>query len=145
MPWWGWIVVGAVLLGAELGLVDADFYLVFLGVSALVVGGAVFVAPGLPTWIQWLAFAALAVTSMVGFRARVYDKLRGSPAGFGDGVVGETATASEPIAPGANGRGELRGTVWTLRNVGPEPVGPGDRVRVVAAHGLTLDVRAPET
>ena len=33
MPWWGWIVVGAVLLGAELLLIDAEFYFVFLGVA----------------------------------------------------------------------------------------------------------------
>jgi membrane protein implicated in regulation of membrane protease activity len=26
MPWWGWIVVGAVLLGAELFVIPTDFY-----------------------------------------------------------------------------------------------------------------------
>ena len=38
MPWWGWILVGTLLLAAELFVVQADFYLVFLGFSALVVG-----------------------------------------------------------------------------------------------------------
>ena len=38
MEWWAWIAVGAVLLGSELGIVDAQFYLVFVGASALVVG-----------------------------------------------------------------------------------------------------------
>ena len=37
MPWWGWVVVGAALLGAEI-VVPTDFYLVFLGLSALAVG-----------------------------------------------------------------------------------------------------------
>ncbi|TDJ16346.1 MAG: NfeD family protein, partial [Deltaproteobacteria bacterium] len=37
MVWWQWIVLGVVLLGAEM-MVDAEFYLVFLGVSALTVG-----------------------------------------------------------------------------------------------------------
>ena len=34
MAWWSWMVLGAVLLAAELFAVDAQFYLVFLGVSA---------------------------------------------------------------------------------------------------------------
>ena len=38
MPWWGWITVGALLLVAEITIVDLEFYLVFLGVSALAVG-----------------------------------------------------------------------------------------------------------
>jgi membrane protein implicated in regulation of membrane protease activity len=38
MPWWGWIIVGALLMGAELFVIDAQFYLVFLGVSAIAVG-----------------------------------------------------------------------------------------------------------
>ena len=37
MPFWGWIVVGAALLGAET-VVNAQFYLVFLGGAALATG-----------------------------------------------------------------------------------------------------------
>jgi membrane protein implicated in regulation of membrane protease activity len=38
MQWWAWIAVGAILLGSELGFVDAQFYLVFVGAAALLVG-----------------------------------------------------------------------------------------------------------
>ena len=38
MPWWGWLVVGALLLGVEMFVIDAQFYLVFLGVAAALVG-----------------------------------------------------------------------------------------------------------
>ena len=37
MQWWAWIAVGAILLGSELAFVDAQFYLVIVGGSALVV------------------------------------------------------------------------------------------------------------
>jgi len=30
MPWWGWIIFGALLLGSELMFIDAAFYLVFI-------------------------------------------------------------------------------------------------------------------
>jgi hypothetical protein len=49
MPFWGWIVAGALLLGAET-VVDAQFYLVFLGSAAVLTGGVVMLskpfAPG---------------------------------------------------------------------------------------------------
>ena len=35
MTWWGWMILGAVLFGAELFAVDAQFYLVFLGLSVM--------------------------------------------------------------------------------------------------------------
>jgi membrane protein implicated in regulation of membrane protease activity len=145
MPWWGWIIVGAVLLGAELALVEAEFYLVFLGVSALLVGGVVLAAPDFPVWLQWLGFAAIAVTGMVTFRNRMYEKLRGGAAGeVGDGLRGEIVLVGEAIVPGATGRGELRGTTWTLRNVGDAELAAGDRARVEASRGLVLDVAPPD-
>src|ERR1700722_12101289 len=38
MQWWGWVTVGAILLGSELTFVNAQFYLVFVGGAALIVG-----------------------------------------------------------------------------------------------------------
>ena len=35
MNWWGWIIAGAILLGAELSFVNAQFYLVFIGSAAM--------------------------------------------------------------------------------------------------------------
>ncbi|MBT8091090.1 MAG: hypothetical protein KJO01_12870 [Gammaproteobacteria bacterium] len=37
MTWWGWMILGAVLPGAELIAIDAQFYLLFLGISAALV------------------------------------------------------------------------------------------------------------
>lgn len=79
MPWWGWIVVGAILLGSELFFIEAEFFLVFIGLSAAATGLAVLGFPGLAPWLQWLLFAALALGSMALFRRRVYQKLRTSP------------------------------------------------------------------
>src|SRR5512134_1168331 len=119
MPWWGWILVGTLLLAGELFVVEADFYLVFLGFSALVVGALTLLGLGGPLWSQWLIFAVVAVASTVFFRRRVYQKLR--PPGtseVSDSVVGEWVVAREAIAPGGLGQAELRGTVWSARNAG---------------------------
>lgn len=139
MPWWGWILVGAILLGSEL-FVTTEFYLVFLGVAAVAVGlfGMAF---ELAVWQQWLSFGVLAVVFLVGFRRRFWSWVGTNDAGVRDRMVGELATVSERIEPGGTGGAELRGSVWTARNVGDTPLEPGDRARAVEIDGLTLEVR----
>ena len=144
MPWWGWIVVGATLLGSELLGVDAAFYLVFLGVSALIVGlidlGGFWGEP----WEEWAGFAALSVVAMVAFRQRIYSQLRGGRGpGVREGVTGESARVIEAIAPGQEGRVELRGSPWTALNNTNETLEAGERVLVERAEGLTLHLRRP--
>ena len=51
MPWWGWIVLGCLLLGSEL-VITTDFYLAILGAAALTVAAvASLTAVGL--WALW--------------------------------------------------------------------------------------------
>jgi len=142
MPWWGWVAAGMMMLVAELALVDAAFYLVFLGISALLVGALALAGVPLPFWMQWTVFALLAVGSLVFFRGKVYDRLRGGSAGLiPEGVTGDAAVALEAIAPGARGRVELRGSSWTALNRGTMQIEVGSRCLVERAEGLTLVVR----
>ena len=68
MTWWAWMVLGLILLGIELFAVDAQFYLVFLGVSAALVGLAGMLGVHMPEWAQWLAFALLSLLFFLTFR-----------------------------------------------------------------------------
>ena len=142
MPWWGWITVGAMLLVAEMTIVDLEFYLVFLGISALLVGMFELAGIAMPFWVQWLVFAALALGSLVIFRQRVYAKLRPPPeGGVQVGVDGARATAIDEIAPGATGSVTLRGTNWTGINRGAETIPAGSICRVDSSEGLMLNLR----
>ena len=67
MTWWAWAIAGAILLGAELGFIDAQFYLVFVGVSALIVGAVALVMPSMPTWVEWALFTVLAILTVTTF------------------------------------------------------------------------------
>ena len=58
-----------------------------------------------------------------------------------DSLVGQVAVAIGDIAPGQHGRAELRGTGWSARNVDTTVLISGQRCRVVAVHGLMLDLR----
>jgi inner membrane protein len=142
MPWWGWIVVGAVLLGAELFVIPTDFYLVFLGVSAIAVGAIAWTGLVASPTLEWLLFAAIAAVSLVFFRARFARRMAfAGNARVDDTLAGERGTAREAMAPGATGRVELRGTPWSARNVGDVALAAGEAVRVERVEGLTLFVR----
>ena len=68
MTWWSWMILGAILLAAELLGVEAAFFLAFIGVAAMAVGLLELAGAGLDAWVQWLVFAVLAIILMVFFR-----------------------------------------------------------------------------
>jgi membrane protein implicated in regulation of membrane protease activity len=143
MPWWGWLIVGIGLLGIEMFVIDLQFYLVFLGVSAAIVGLFGLAGLAMPQWAQWLLFAALAVASMVAFRRRVYTLLRGQP-----GLVQERITSGDKVAvpvtlePGQSCRVDYRGTTWTARNVDVLPIAAGSEAVISDVDDLTLHLKA---
>ena len=140
MPWWGWIVVGGLLLGAEMFAIDAQFYLIFIGVAALSVGLVEMLGVSLPIWMQWLLFAVLSVAIMVLFRRRLYDKLRGNIPDMKDIMAGKHVMITDDLAPGAECRVAHRGTNWTALNVGQTAITGGTRAQIASVDGLTLHV-----
>jgi membrane protein implicated in regulation of membrane protease activity len=136
------MILGAVLLGAELFAVDAQFYLVFLGVAAAIVGLAGLFGIVTPEWVQWLSFAVLSLIFFLTFRRTLYTKIRGGGESYPDSLSGDSVSVTEDLAAGADARTEYRGTKWTIRNVGDATIAAGSRARIVAADGLTLKVKA---
>jgi inner membrane protein len=141
MQWWAWIAVGAILLGSELTFVNAQFYLVFVGASALVVGILALAGAATADWLQWLIFAALAVTSLLTFRGRVYERMRRTLPVMRSGPAGEIVTLPLELPPGETCRLEYRGSSWSAINAGEAVIAAGSRARVERVDGLTLVVR----
>jgi membrane protein implicated in regulation of membrane protease activity len=144
MTWWGWIIGGTLLLGAELLFVSAQFYLVFIGAAAIVVGLLSALSSGLAPWVQWALFAALAVVSMVLFRSRVYQRFHGALPSVSAGPVGGIITLPVALAAGASCKAEYSGTFWTVRNDSAAGIAAGGRARITGVQQLTLLVR-PES
>lgn len=142
MTWWAWMILGAVLLGVELFAVDAQFYLVFLGVSAAVVGLLGLFGIALPEWGQWLAFAIVSIVFFVTFRKTLYEKLRSGGLGYEQKYLGEVVTVADEVAPGRRGRAQYRGSDWNIQNVGESAIAAGGAAKVVEIDGLTLKVEA---
>ncbi|MXY90292.1 MAG: NfeD family protein [Gammaproteobacteria bacterium] len=145
MAWWIWIVAGLVLMGVEILAVDTAFYLIFIGVAALLMGFAMSVGIELPMWAQWTGFAVLALVFMVFFREKLYAKLRGGVVGFQDTAIGGRVSVEEDVAPGGETRVKMRGTKWTAINTGSRVIVKGSQAEITEVDGLTIKIAAIET
>jgi membrane protein implicated in regulation of membrane protease activity len=134
------MIGGAVLLGAELAFVDAQFYLVFVGSAAILVG-LLLTLTALEEWAQWALFAMLSSASMMFFRGRIYRKLRGHPPEVRTGPRGDELTLPAALAPEERCQTEHAGSFWTVQNDSELALSSGARVRVVRVDGMTLLVR----
>jgi len=108
-------------------------------VAALAIGALHLFDLAGPLWVQLLLFSVLSVGSLLLFRGPIIRWLKldaGKP--DVDTLVGEIATPLEDIQPGAVGRVELRGTVWTARNASGVPVARGLRCAVVRVDRLMV-------
>jgi membrane protein implicated in regulation of membrane protease activity len=139
MPWWGWLIAGVALLGIEMFVIDAQFYLVFLGASAALVGLLGLAGVTLPEWGEWLSFAALAIVTMIAFRRRLYELVRRQDAPVQERVTtGDRVVVPTRLEPGQSCRVDYRGSSWTARNAGGKTIEAGSEASISHVEGLTL-------
>jgi len=141
MTWWLWSIFGLALLAAEL-LLPTGFFVFFFGLSGVLVGALVGIGLVEDPWIEWMLFSGLAIVLLLGFRRRLVDRVQRRQRSPIDTVVGEVATLSEDLPPGAVGKAELRGSVWTVKSLEEKPLAKGQRCIVERVEGLTLWIRA---
>jgi membrane protein implicated in regulation of membrane protease activity len=137
-----WIAAGIVLILLE--FVIPGLIIIFFGVGALVTGLALLI--GLPggNGIPFVVFSAVSIFSLLGLRKHFKKVFSGSAieasaGGDGDDITGQAARVLSWDENGGHaGKVELRGSTWNARS--EETLRPGDRVTVVARHGLHLEV-----
>lgn len=140
MPWWAWILSGLGLLGLELLL--GSFYLLFLGLAAIIVGLLVMFGASGPLWLEWLLFIVFSSGLVLLLRRPLLGsfKIRSEPGDI-DSLVGQVAIATETIPPAGIGKVEMRGSVWTAHNNSAVALISGQRCTVERVQGLSLWVR----
>jgi membrane protein implicated in regulation of membrane protease activity len=138
--WWHWLVLGLLLVLAEMATAGG-FYIIFFGAGALLVGALAGLGLVESVAAQTLLFSVLSIGSLLLFRGRLLKVMQTDPqAPPIDTLVGESGVALETVAPGSVGRVELRGTAWSARNATAADLPKGTRCRVVRVDGLTLFV-----
>jgi membrane protein implicated in regulation of membrane protease activity len=137
MAWWIWMLVGLGLLGIE-ALTPGVFFVMFFGIAAIIISGLVSVGWGGPPWFQFLLFSVLSIALIVALRERLLS-MRGAPdEGDSAEFVGRAVLLETDIAPGEYGKGEARGSSWTVKNSGARARKKGESCLVAARQGLVL-------
>ncbi len=141
MIWWHWIVLGLVLAAIELAT-PGGFFVIFFAIAALLLGGLELAGLLENDVMQWILLPVVSLGLLALFRKPLLEMIRHGEPDTVDSLVGEVATAVELIPAGQHGRAEMRGSRWSARNLDQSPLIPGQRCRVVAVHGLELDLRS---
>jgi membrane protein implicated in regulation of membrane protease activity len=132
---WFWLSLGLLLGVAE--LVAPGFFLMWLGLAALIVGGLDYFLP-ITVAYQVAMFAILSVlTVFAGKKFLQKNPIETEDAKLNDRgarLTGEIVTVVEAITNG-NGRVKLGDSVWSARGV---DAAIGSRVRVTGADGAVL-------
>lgn len=131
--WWHWVVLGVILLVADIALINL-YYLMWFGVGAFIVGGGVLIFPAMPLWFQILLFggisAAFLALWLLVLRPHNEKKLLATAK---EELIGAVAV----VVRFTNGRGTLRlqkpiGGRDTWRFTSSETPTPNDSVVITA-------------
>lgn len=141
--YWHWIVIGIVLMLAEIFV--GSFFILWFGAAAVVIGVVLVVFPGVTTGIQVLSWGLLSTGFAIGwFRFLKPLSTDKTKAGLSrETLLGEIGQVLSPP------NGEKRGTVrfpapvlgsdeWQF--ISQDSLNPGDRVSVVDVSGNSLIV-----
>ncbi|SET00633.1 NfeD family protein [Thalassotalea agarivorans] len=135
-----WVTLGIVLMLAEIVLPGGIVF--FIGLSALLTGGAWFVGL-VDTWVYSLVtFFILTMVLILAFR-NVSQSLFGGDQHIGNtdedlDIYGKTATVIEPIGPGKQpGRIDFQGTQWPALSDGSE-IPAGANVKIICHENISL-------
>ena len=143
MGWWIWILGGLALLALEI-VIPGGIIFLFFGVAALIVAVLVALGLGGPLWFQWLLFSVLSIVSMLTLRRPILRRLQINldETDTIDNFRGERVRVAEELQPGAEGKGEFRGTHWTVENVGDTVLVVDSSAIVERVEGLRLFIRS---
>lgn len=143
MAFWHWWIAALALAGAEALMPGA--VLIWLGAAAAVVGALLLAMPELEWRFQLLAFSAVSIVAVTGWR--LFARRRGGKsAHFGlnrraEQYLGRQVILETAIAQG-RGRAYVGDTLWSVS--GPD-LPAGATVRVVGSDGIVLLVTPSET
>lgn len=144
-PIWSWGVLGLVLLALE--MVTGTLYILWFGIAALCLSGAMWALPGLPLSAQLFMFAALSIGSLAIWKLN-YKKSAAGDLRVGQSrgdEVGRTGIIIEAVSPRQAGsiqfaQGVMGSRVWAA--IADQPLAVGAEAEIVAVEGNSLRVRA---
>ena len=139
--YWHWLAFGLILLAAE--LLGAAGYLLWLGLSALLVGTLLALVP-LSWQLQWTSFGSFSlITTWLWWRRQLtHDKQSDEQRDLNQKqkqLVGQVIKLDEDF-PAGKGRIKVGDTTWTAKS--ETLLTAGTLVEVIAVDGIILTIEA---
>lgn len=142
LDFWHWWAIGIVLIAVETFAVST--FLLWPGISALVIGFIVLLVPDMDWRFQVILFAIMAVVTSVGWQIWLSKNPTKSDHPHlnvrGASFIGLRVTLAEPLTNG-RGRIEIGDGWWTVSSENGESIDAGADVEVVNSDGGTLTVK----
>ena len=141
---WVWGAIGLVLLAVEMA--TGTFYVLWFGIAALCTAIAVWMFPNMPHAIQFVMFAALAISSLAIWKLNYKKTETHSRVGQAQGEeIGRIGTVFEACGPHQNGKirftqGLMGAKEWAA--ISNQSISENTEARVVAVEGNTLRIES---
>jgi membrane protein implicated in regulation of membrane protease activity len=135
MAEWMWVVLGLVLIITE--MIVPTFFIIFLGLSALIVAVTTLLGFSDSLASQLLVFAIASVLLMLLLRGKLKKAISADE--MQPDYMGQLATVTETIVPGREGKVSYRGSVWPA--VCESEIMKDSLVVIVGREGLCLKVK----
>lgn len=126
-----WAIVGLLAILSELTM--GSFFLLFLGLSALIVAGARLLGLDNLLW-EALLFSALSLASILLFRKKLLASFRVK----GQFRIDNSVLLEVDMAPGATTSISYQGSMWTAVNVSNQVLKAGETAHIVKIEGVKL-------
>ena len=139
MIWWLWIVIGILLVCAEMAI-PLDFFLIFIGLGFSLTGIFAYHELFPADWMQWAACAIFSLSFYLGLKKPLQRKFAQRAPDRKDDYVDEIVLIKQDIAPGETGAGELRGTGWQIKNLSHTTLAANSKHAVSRTDGIVLIV-----
>lgn len=142
-PVWGWAILGIVLLGVE--ILSGTFYLLWFGISSLLIGILLWVFPQTSLATQLLLFSVLSLCSLTAWRTYYRQHSPDLRIGQSRGEeIGRTGIVIEAVSVEGSGRiqftqGLMGAREWAA--VADEAIPTGEHAVVVAVEGNSLRIK----
>lgn len=139
--YWYWLILGVGLIALE--MITGTMHLLWLGISAFIVGCIMFFVPSMPFLLQMIIFGVLSVVSVIVYQA--YKKsnpdISDQPAlnRRGEQYVGRVFNLEEPIVNGV-GKIKVDDSIWKVNSDIDMP--DDAKVKVIAIEGTVFKVEA---
>ncbi len=138
-----WMILGLLLIGGEV-FIPSGFVILIVGVAFVLTGLFSYLLElgnyALTFEYQLVLAALLAIALLLTARKFLASCIKKNVVGFKD-LSGELVFIIEEIEAGGIGKGEMRGSPWTVKNETAQPLKVGAYHRAAEVQGLTVIVR----